>query len=212
MERLELTERSRFVNMLTLARVPLIAAWMLFALAEERYGGFALGFFACAAMLLSGLTDLWDGWLARRWGVVSTFGKLADPLMDKIFYVVAFPTLLWLVTIRDGASFHSLLLLVFTILYILRDLWVTFMRAVGSVYGAPVAAMTLGKVRTALSFPAAGWIYLHVLLSPFASGAAATAWLFSVYFVEVSMTLLNVYSFFSYTRAYMPYVKKALEK
>ena len=135
MERLELTERSRFVNMLTLARVPLIAAWMLFALAEERYGGFALGFFACAAMLLSGLTDLWDGWLARRWGVVSTFGKLADPLMDKIFYVVAFPTLLWLVTIRDGASFHSLLLLVFTILYILRDLWVTFMRAVGSVYG-----------------------------------------------------------------------------
>lgn len=207
-----MTDRSRFVNMLTLARVPLIAAWMVFALAEERYGGFALGFCACAAMLLSGLTDLWDGYLARKWGVVSTFGKLADPLMDKIFYVVAFPTLLWLVTIRSGASFHSLLLLVFTILYILRDLWVTFMRAVGSVYGAPVAAMTLGKVRTALSFPTAGWIYLHVLLSPFVSGMAASTWLLSVYFVEVSMTLLNVYSFFSYTRAYMPYVKKALEK
>lgn len=207
-----MTDKSRFVNLLTLARVPLIAAWMAFALAEQRYGGFAFGFFACASMLLSGLTDLWDGYLARRWGVVSTFGKLADPLMDKIFYVVAFPTLLWLVAIRDGASFHSLLLLGFTILYILRDLWVTFMRAVGSVYGAPVAAMTLGKVRTALSFPTAGWIYLHVLLSPFVSGTVASIWLLSVYFVEVSMTLLNVYSFFSYTRAYMPYVKKALEK
>ena len=208
-----MTDRSKIVNSLTLARVPLIAAWMAFALAEQRYGGFAYGFCACAAMLLSGLTDLWDGWLARKWGVVSTFGKLADPLMDKIFYVVAFPTLLWLVTVQDGgASLHSLSMLVFTILYILRDLWVTFMRAVGSVYGAPVAAMTLGKVRTALSFPTAGWIYVYVVLSPLVPGKLATAWLVGTLAIELMMTLLNLYSFFSYTRAYLPYVKKALEK
>ena len=78
-----MTDRSKIVNSLTLARVPLIAAWMAFALAEQRYGGFAYGFCACAAMLLSGLTDLWDGWLARKWGVVSTFGKLADPLIRR---------------------------------------------------------------------------------------------------------------------------------
>ena len=208
-----MTDKSRIVNVLTLARVPLVVAWMVFALLEERYGGFALGFAACASMLLSGLTDLWDGSLARRWGVVSTFGKLADPLMDKIFYVVAFPTLIWLVASRDGvASAHSLSMLAFTILYILRDLWVTFMRAVGSVYGAPVAAMMLGKVRTALSFPAAGWIYLYVLLSPVMPCRAAHALLWSCYAVEALMTALNVYSFWSYTRAYMPYVKKALEK
>ena len=46
-------------------------------------------------MFLSGLTDLWDGRLARQWGVVSTLGKMADPLMDKVFYLVAFPVLVW---------------------------------------------------------------------------------------------------------------------
>ena len=48
----------------------------------------------------------------------------------------------------------------FTILYMLRDTWVTFMRMVGTLYVADVAAAWLGKVRTALSFPGAGWVYV----------------------------------------------------
>ena len=207
-----MTSRAKIVNMMTIARVPLVVMWMIFAIAEEYRGGFVLGAIGVLAMLLSGLTDLWDGQLARRWGVVSTFGKLADPLMDKIFYVVAFPTLLWL-SMRSGRSeVHSLMLLAFTVLYIIRDLWVTFMRSVGSVYGAPVAAMAMGKVRTALSFPTAGWVYLFLFLGAVVPSALSEAWLVSCYVLEVLMSLLNLISLFTYTKVYLPYVKKALEK
>ena len=91
--------RSRLVNAITFARVPLIFAWLGFAVAHEfapeGARGLCLAVCACAMMLLSGLSDAVDGALARRWGVVSTLGKMADPLMDKVFYIVAFPALTW---------------------------------------------------------------------------------------------------------------------
>ena len=88
-----MSSKRLIVNAMTFARVPLIFAWLGFAIAQEFRGGFWLAFWACAMMLLSGLTDAWDGKLARKWGVVSTIGKMADPLMDKVFYIVAFPAL-----------------------------------------------------------------------------------------------------------------------
>ena len=205
-----MNRRSVIVNAITFARVPLILAWFGFAVAEEHLGGFALGFLACAAMLLAGLTDAFDGALARRWGVVSTLGKMADPLMDKVFYVVVFPTLTWLIAHQGESGAHALAMLAFTILYILRDMWVTFLRSVGSLYGADVAAMWLGKVRTALSFPAAGWVYLFLIAHPSAPSAWAGRWLASCYAVEAAMIVINLVSFVTYTRAYSPYLKKAL--
>jgi len=171
-------------------------------------------------MLLSGLTDLWDGQLARKWHVVSTLGKMADPLMDKIFYLVAFPTLLWLIPTHGGpfASAHALVMLLFTILYMLRDSWVTFLRSVGALFGADVAAMWLGKVRTALSFPGAGWVYAYLALSPFLkeggllSAAAERAWVFSCFAVEGVLMALTVLSLVTYTRSYWPYLKKSLSR
>ena len=199
---------------MTFARVPLIFAWLGFAIAQEFYGGFRLAFWACAMMLLSGLTDAWDGKLARRWGVVSTLGKMADPLMDKVFYIVAFPSLAWLAADHGEPIAHVLLLLAFTILYLLRDLWVTFMRSVGTMYGADVAAMWLGKVRTALSFPCAGWVYLYIAFHGAQGEPCAWEdwWLLSCYLFESVMISLTLVSLVTYTRAYLPYLKRALER
>ena len=86
------------------------------------------------------------------------------------------------------------------------------MRSVGALFGADVAAMWLGKIRTALSFPAAGWIYLYLLLRGEVSPALAHGWLLSCYAVEAAMIALNVVSVVTYTRAYSPYLKKALER
>ena len=200
------------VNALTFSRPPLIFLWLLFALLEEFCGGFVWGAAATFAMFLSGLTDAFDGWLARRWNVVSPLGKMADPLMDKVFYVVVFPSLTWLAMHQGEGEGHALVLLAFTILYILRDLWVTFLRSVVSLYGGDCAAMWLGKVRTALSFPAAGWVYLYLFLHPALPARGAQAWLATCYAVECAMIALNMLSFFTYTRAYAPYLKKALEQ
>ena len=208
--------QSRFVNALTFARVPLIFAWAVLAIVQEfagdGAGGLALAVAAGVAMLLSGLTDAWDGALARRWNVVSPLGKMADPLMDKIFYLVAFPVLSWQVLHQGGNEFHALLMVGFTVLYMLRDTWVTFLRSVGALYGADVAAMWLGKVRTALSFPGAGWIYVYLCFHRLAPAAWERPWLVSCYVVEGGLVLLTLWSLHTYTVAYLPYLRRALER
>lgn len=201
-----------FVNALTFARVPLIFAWLGFAVAQEFCGGFGLAVAACAMMLLSGLTDAWDGILARKWGVVSTLGKMADPLMDKVFYIVAFPALVWQIMHQGESNSHALVMLFFTILYMLRDTWVTFMRSVGTLYGADVAAMWLGKVRTALSFPGAGWVYMYCCFHKKAPTSWNGPWLLSCYIVEGLLVILTVWSLFTYTAAYWPYLRRALDR
>ena len=203
--------KSLFVNTLTFIRVPLIFLWLLLALVEEYVPSVALIVLAGASMFLAGITDAFDGALARRWNVVSPLGKMADPLMDKVFYVVAFPALTWMI-LHQGDTTHSLVMLAFTMLYILRDLWVTFLRSVGSLYGADCAAMWLGKVRTALSFPAAGLVYAYLVFNDMSPFAAWKGGMLAIcYCAEAFLILLNLVSFVTYTRAYMPYLKKALE-
>ena len=203
--------RAFIVNGITFARVPLIFAWAALALIEEYRGGFAFAAVACLMMLLSGLTDLWDGKLARKWNCVSTLGKMADPLMDKVFYLVAFPTLVWQLAHQGESQTHALAMLAFTVLYLLRDTWVTFMRSIGTMYGADVAAMWLGKVRTALSFPGAGWVYLYCAFHRFAPQSWWTPWLWSCYFVEAALAALTLWSLYVYTVAYAPYLRRALK-
>ena len=206
------------VNALTFARVPLIVAWLGFAIVQEftitptDAGRFDWAVWACAMMLLSGLTDAWDGALARKWNVVSALGKMADPLMDKVFYLVAFPALVWQIMHQGESDAHALTMLFFTILYMLRDTWVTFLRSVGALYGADVAAMWLGKVRTALSFPGAGWVYMYCCFHRMAPASWQRPWLVSCYAVEGLLIVLTVWSLFTYTSAYLPYLKKALER
>lgn len=212
------THRGFIVNAITFARVPLIFAWLGFAIAQEFTitpfddGNVPLAVAACAMMLLSGLTDAWDGCLARKWGVVSPLGKMADPLMDKIFYLVAFPALVWQILHQGESEAHGLMMLFFTILYMLRDTWVTFLRSVGALYGADVAAMWLGKVRTALSFPGAGWVYLYLCAHRMCPASMNRPWLLSCYFVETFLILLTLWSVWTYTRAYLPYLRRALER
>jgi len=203
---------SLIVNALTFSRVPLILAWSCCAVAAQFLSSMAVAVVACVLMFLAGMSDLYDGMLARRWNVVSTFGKLADPLMDKVFFIVAFPTLLWLICVQGGNVVHGVIMLVFTVFYILRDQWVTFLRAVASTYHADVSAMWLGKVRTALSFPAAGLIYLYLAFHVAFSPEVDRWFLWVVYAVEVALIALNVYSCVVYTRAYSPYMRRALKE
>lgn len=201
---------SLIVNGLTFSRVPLIFAFMLCAVCGHYMDSLAWRFAAIAFMAAAGFSDLFDGRLARSWRVVSTFGKLADPLMDKVFFIVTFPTLLWLIGVQGDNPVHHAIMLAFTVLYILRDQWVTFLRAVASSYHADVSAMWLGKVRTALSFPAAGIFYIYLSFHALAPSAWNTAFLWVVYGLEAFLIGLNVYSCIVYTKVYWPYLKRAV--
>ncbi len=206
-----MSRRSITVNAITFSRLPLIFAWFALAVAAELGQSLLLGVLGVLTMFFSGISDAFDGLLARRWDVVTPLGKMADPLMDKAFYVVAFPTLCWIAS-HQGDSAHSLMLLVFTVFCILRDLWVTFMRAVASIYGGDCSAMWLGKVRTALSFPLAGLVYIYFIARPSMGGECTAFCRLGCLAAEAAMIALNAYSFISYTRVYTPYLKMALDR
>lgn len=209
--------KSRLVNAITFARVPLVFIWLVLAVSQEMvYGGAAgagsiiLATVATLMLALSGLTDAWDGKLARKWNVVTTLGKMADPLMDKVFYIAAFPVLAWQAARQGESDVHAMVLMVFTVFYMLRDTWVTFMRSIGNMFKADVAAMMIGKVRTALSFPGAGWIYVYLSFHRMFPESWNGPWLASCYAVEAVLLLLTFWSLCVYTRAYWPYLKQAM--
>ncbi|MCX7016901.1 MAG: CDP-alcohol phosphatidyltransferase family protein, partial [Candidatus Sumerlaeota bacterium] len=150
-----------FVQALTLARAPLI---FLF-LAVSVFVGHPLPQFwfvvAFTAMILSAVTDLFDGYFARKFQVTSRLGSYADPLTDKIFYLTAFPTLVYLAD-RVGQPGQARVLLVLAILFLLRDQWVSFLRSLGALHNLSAAANWSGKARTLISFPTICVIYYYL--------------------------------------------------
>jgi len=197
--------KRQIVNALTFGRVPFVVAFMILAICQAYWPDARwMAIAATVALAIASLTDLFDGQLARKWGVVSKFGAMADPLMDKVFYLIVFPTLLWLLGRQPGEGVHALVMLIFTVLYILRDQWVTFLRSVGSLFNADCGANWLGKFRTAASFPAACVIYVYASLRPFFLPQAL------IFLIEAFLIVINLWSIVVYTRQYMPYIKQSL--
>ena len=197
----------KIVTGLTLARVPFVFLFMLLALVEQHNPSALLAWLAFACLVLAALTDLFDGYLARKWQVASRFGAMADPLMDKVFYLVVFPTLLYLLSRQGEAEgTHTLVMLVFAVLYLLRDQWVSFLRSVGSAYQADLRANWMGKLRTAMSFPIGCAIYLYVAFHPWCAPRAL------MYVLEGAGIVVNVLSIVVYTRQYLPYLRRSMEE
>lgn len=205
-----------FVQSLTLGRAPLIFIF----LAVSLFGPQTLSSFwfsiAFGAMILSAVSDLFDGYFARKFEVVSRLGAYADPLTDKIFYLTAFPTLVFLAArdgmVGDGLG-HAKLLLGLAILFLLRDQWVSFLRSIGALYNMDAKANWSGKARTAISFPAICVIYYYL--------QAPANWIlqreeskeyvaYLVYGLEVASMTINVISIGVYTSYYWPCLKKEM--
>jgi len=73
-------------NKLTLTRIVLAMVFMTFFLSENPYSRI----FGCILYFIAALTDIADGHYARKYGIVTGFGKFMDPLADKILVASAF--------------------------------------------------------------------------------------------------------------------------
>ena len=127
-------------NVLTLLRilaVPVIVVGLL----GETPNGDAL---AAVVFALAALSDGLDGYIARRRQDVTTFGKLMDPLADKLLIIAA---LVSLVSLGRLAAWVAMVI-------IARELAVTGLRAVAAEQGVVISASWLGKVKTALQVAA----------------------------------------------------------
>ncbi|MBW6513307.1 MAG: CDP-diacylglycerol--glycerol-3-phosphate 3-phosphatidyltransferase [Candidatus Syntrophosphaera sp.] len=126
-------------NALTILRVLLIPVfvWLIFVSEVQNHVAWALLVFAVCAV-----TDFLDGWLARKWKVISDFGKIADPLADKLVVLSALAALTWLEPYR--------LFLPIFIAIALREVVITVLREVYKKRGIILPADTLGKWKTFL--------------------------------------------------------------
>jgi CDP-diacylglycerol--glycerol-3-phosphate 3-phosphatidyltransferase len=93
--------------------------------------------------LFAALTDWLDGWLARKFGQVSEFGKFMDALSDKVLTLGMFISLLVLDEIGRWALFPVLLILS-------REFLITGLRLVAAGRGKTLAAEKVGKIKTVI--------------------------------------------------------------
>ena len=146
-------------NGLTLVRlllVPVFAVLLLHAGgAQTRY---RVG--ACVVFAVASYTDRVDGQLARRWGLVTPFGTLADPIADKALTGAALV----------GLSALGELPWAVTVVVLVREVGITVLRFVVLRHGV-IAASRGGKLKTLLQGLAIG-LYVLLLSGPAASGRA----------------------------------------
>ena len=108
---------------------------------------------ALIIFILAGVTDFFDGEIARRYGEVTNFGKLMDPLVDKIMMAAAFISLVPLGAIPAWAATTV----------VARDFLITGLRLMASARGQVLPAERLGKHKT--SWQIITVVFFLVLLS-----------------------------------------------
>ena len=122
-------------NKLTMLRIVLAPVFL-----AVLYWGFpGADYAALAIFIIASLTDLLDGKIARKYGLVTDFGKFADPLADKILVVSA---MLWFV--EQGRMPAWMLAVVIT-----REFAVSGLRMIAVDNGRVIAAGWSGKIKTA---------------------------------------------------------------
>jgi CDP-diacylglycerol--glycerol-3-phosphate 3-phosphatidyltransferase len=127
-------------NLLTVLRIMLVPV-LVVALLGDTQGGDVL---AAVVFALASVTDFIDGYLARARDSVSTFGKLMDPLADKLLIVAA---LISLVSLHRLAAWVAMVI-------ITRELAVTVLRLGATQLGVVLAASMFGKLKTCLQIAA----------------------------------------------------------
>jgi CDP-diacylglycerol---glycerol-3-phosphate 3-phosphatidyltransferase len=135
-------------NILTFVRIAFVPIFVLLVLASGMtHAGWR--FAACAAFVLASFTDYVDGWVARSWNLVTSFGKVADPIADKTLTGTALVLL----------SLHGELAWWVTIVILVREWGVTALRFWVLRHGV-IAASPGGKLKTALQILAIAWYLL----------------------------------------------------
>jgi CDP-diacylglycerol--glycerol-3-phosphate 3-phosphatidyltransferase len=91
-----------------------------------------------ALSVVTGVTDFLDGWIARKYNMITTFGKLMDPLADKVFTISCFVIL----------TEHGVCPAWATVSILTRELAVTGLRTIAASKGVVMAALSMGKIKT----------------------------------------------------------------
>ncbi|HWZ89508.1 MAG TPA: CDP-alcohol phosphatidyltransferase family protein [Polyangiaceae bacterium] len=170
-------------GLLSLSRIPLAAC---FALLVDRPAAAAL------VLFVAGLTDVLDGWTARRYGLVTATGMVLDPVTDKLFVLTVAVALV----VRGHLSLSDVLLLSTREIGELPLVaWLALSRAARSARAEQPSANAPGKLVTVLQFIAVCWaIFRWSGLACWLAAAAITGVLAAVSYWMRSLRTLRYHA------------------
>ena len=134
-------------NKLTIARVICVPIFVILYYLD-------LNLWACIVFVVASITDMLDGRIARSRNLVTNFGKIMDPLADKVLVYAAF-----CLFIEKGVMPGWMLIIILA-----REFAVSGMRTVAASQGTVVAAGMTGKIKTVLQM----FAVIFLLLAPYA--------------------------------------------
>ncbi|MCZ7593395.1 MAG: CDP-diacylglycerol--glycerol-3-phosphate 3-phosphatidyltransferase [Kiritimatiellae bacterium] len=130
-------------NILTMSRLGLAIVLMVLLSLQRPYMYSA----AVLVFAIAGITDFLDGYLARKHKIISSFGRLMDPLTDKVLVCAAFVSFVEL-QIHRGSLTLSLVPAWIVVIIIAREFLVTGLRLLAATHGNIIPAGKWGKHKT----------------------------------------------------------------
>lgn len=161
-------------NFLTVLRILLVPVLVVALLAE---GGRTVDIIAAVVFALASVTDALDGYLARSRSQETSFGKLMDPVADKLLIIAA---ILALVSLGRVAAWVAMVI-------VAREFAVTVARMAARSEGVVIAANWWGKVKTAVQVVT---ILLLILIVP------SPLWVDVLVYVMVAVTVISGIDYF----------------
>ncbi|MBV7332602.1 CDP-diacylglycerol--glycerol-3-phosphate 3-phosphatidyltransferase [Chloroflexi bacterium TSY] len=181
-------------NALTILRIGMAFATFWLVLEPSLISALVAGLI----FTIAAITDLLDGQLARRTGAITTFGKILDPIADKILVLGTFAVLSYL----DVFSFWIVLPI------LIREVAITAFRLYFLTKGTAVAAEKSGKQKTTVQIVAIGVIYANLLfvnhffgtVSPATAQAISLILSIAMYLLLAAAVWLTIYSGYLFFR------------
>lgn len=186
-----MTEVKRQIpNILTLLRIPMAILCAYFAFSLNSLSlSFSLGLF-----MLASFTDYLDGYLARKWNIVSHFGKIFDPIADKFL----------ILSILFVFAYNDIIPLFLVIIIAFREIALTVIRLLLLSKKVVLASRYSGKVKTFSQVTFLVIVYLLLIfktsLSYYISPSVVYYLILALTFYIVGITVYSGYEFITHNR------------
>ena len=186
-------------NQLTILRMILIPVFVGCYIYIEN--PLVAGIVAAVIFAVASLTDMRDGKIARKYNLVTNFGKVMDPLADKALVFSAFLVLAAKVEKIDGIMIWA------CVIVFIRELGVTSIRLACAKSEVNLAANFFGKAKTVTQMACILVVLIeHALIASNTVDLGACNYLAS-FILIVLMSIMTVGSGINYLKGYMPYLK-----
>ncbi len=134
-------------NVITVARIVMIPVVVAFMFTPAPWAGWT----AMVIFVIAGISDLVDGWLARRYQQVSVIGAFLDPLADKLMVMAVMVMLIP----------HGRIPAWLVVVLLARELVITGLRGIASAEGVIISASAGGKYKTAYQMVGLSFLLIH---------------------------------------------------